>query len=201
MPRTAEYRLRDFHQQNIEKFLKELTEVAQSTLAAYGNATVYFEPDPINGMMLVVVADASGDSEPQILEEKYAKAVDAQLEADSLAYLESVYPTKNWVREVPQCTCCSGVAAVDQDGIVHHKGHRQKPYGMSCSFNGTKTKWLDYVASITVCPVCNKTPVVTGSNNIVHDTVYCDVFSGKHQPRTWLRLIEEYWERKEKENE
>ena len=198
MPRVAEFRLREFDQKSITNFTEALLEVSTAALQTYGNAKVFFEPDPIGGMLLVVVSDASEKtSTPEEgfkLEERYLKAYHAQLNEEDRRYVAAVYPHKNWAQLVPQCTQCSGVAAADQDGIVHHKGHRQKPYGMLCGFHGSNPGWLDYVASITPCPVCKEVPKLMRPNVISHLYTGCGPLSGEFSSRGWLRQVEEFSE-------
>lgn len=140
----------------------------------------------------VLVEDDVNEKDGEILEERYLKAYHAQLEEDDRRYMETVYPHKNWAQEIPQCTRCSGVAVVDQDGKVHHKGHRQAPYGMLCGFHGSKQSWLDYVASITRCPVCRLEPKLMRPNVINHLYTNCGPYSGEFSSRGWLRHVEEF---------
>ena len=96
----------------------------------------------------------------------------------------------DWKHEVPQCNRCSGMVAVDQNGIVHHEGTLQTPYGIPCTFEGTKEEWLNHLACTIPCSFCNTLPELVDNGRLIahhNPNNKNDFFVGN--PRAWLRRV------------
>ena len=59
MPIVAQFLARDLQGRSLQNFLDQLTKVASSVCHKYGSVNIYFEPDPILGLRLKIVADSS----------------------------------------------------------------------------------------------------------------------------------------------
>lgn len=92
--------------------------------------------------------------------------------------------------ELPDCPDCTAAVAVDQDGVVHHEGHTQHPYGMQCRFAGSPRDWIQHVASRTRCPFCNRVP--TRSEDYLFSHECDDLYAVDYKPSEWLKTADSF---------
>lgn len=59
MPIVAQFLARDLQGRSLQEFITKLTETATFNCQKYGHVYVHFEPDPIIGLKIQIVADSS----------------------------------------------------------------------------------------------------------------------------------------------